>query len=77
MAEQHPRESTSQIVPLRGVAEVYITRRQLAARLEISLTKLDQLVREGMPSYTWGMRVRRFRFSEVEQWLRRRERIAA
>lgn len=65
------------VVPLRGEAEVYLTRRQVAARLGIGLTKLDELVRAGMPSYSWGLRVRRFKFSEVERWLRQRERIAA
>jgi excisionase family DNA binding protein len=65
------------VVPIRSEGEVYITRRQLAGRLGIGLTKLDELVREGMPSYSWGLRVRRFRFSECERWLRERERKAA
>lgn len=77
MAEQNPRESARQVVPLRGEAEVYLTRQQVADRLNIGLTTLDAYVKEGMPSYTWGLRIRRFKFSEVERWLRRRERIAA
>jgi excisionase family DNA binding protein len=76
-AEHLPRESASRVVPLRSEAEVYLTRHQVAERLGISLTKLDQLVKDGCPSYTWGLRVRRFKFSEVERWLRARERIAA
>lgn len=66
------------VVPIRSEGEVYITRRQLAERLGIGLTKLDELVKEpGFPSYTWGLRVRRFRASEVDRWLRERERKAA
>lgn len=64
----------AEIVPIRGEPEVYLTRRQLAARLHIGLTKLDELVKAGMPSHTWGLRVRRFKFSECERWLRDRER---
>lgn len=72
-----PRERTRQVVPIRGEAEVYLTRRQVATRLNIGLTTLDGYVREGMPSYSWGLRIRRFKFSEVERWLRDRERSAA
>lgn len=57
---------------LRSVPEPYLTRKELAEHLHIGLTKLDQLVKEGMPSYTWQMRVRRFKLSEVERWLRDR-----
>lgn len=77
MSEQDSRESARQVVPLRGEAEVYLKREQVAERLNIGLTTLDAYVKEGMPSYTWGLRIRRFKFSEVERWLRRRERIAA
>lgn len=67
-----PRESN--VVQLRGEAEVYLTRRQVAARLQIGLTKLDGYVKAGMPSHSWDLRVRRFKFSEVERWLRERDR---
>jgi excisionase family DNA binding protein len=62
---------------LRPEPEPYLTRRELAGRLHIGLTKLDELVKDGMPSHTWGMRIRRFRYSECERWLRQRERVAA
>lgn len=65
------------VVPIRGEAEVYLTRRQVASRLGIGLTTLDGYVKAGMPSYSWGLRIRRFRFSEVERWLRSRDRSAA
>lgn len=58
------------VVPLRSEAEVYLTRRQVAERLQVSLTTLDGYVKAGMPSYSWGLRVRRFKFSEVERWLK-------
>lgn len=58
------------VVSLRVEAEVYLTRRQVAERLQVSLTTLDGYVKRGCPSYSWGLRVRRFKFSEVERWLR-------
>lgn len=70
-------QDSARVVPIRGEAEVYLTRRQVAQRLHIGLTTLDAYVRDGMPSYSWGLRIRRFKFSEVERWLRDRERRAA
>jgi excisionase family DNA binding protein len=70
-------DTPAHVVPIRSEGEVYITRAQLAERLGIGLTKLDQLVKEGMPSHSWGLRVRRFRMSEVDRYLRERERKAA
>ena len=69
--------STSNVTPLRGEPEVYINRQQLAQRLGVGLTTVDAWRVEGMPSHTWGLRVRRFRFSECEQWLRKRDRKTA
>lgn len=71
------RDSNVRVLPVRAEAEVYLTRRQVAERLGIGLTTLDKYVKAGMPSHQWGLRVRRFKFSEVERWLRQRERIAA
>lgn len=63
----------SDVPQLRPEPEPYLTRREIAERLHIGLTKLDELVKEGLPSHTWGLRIRRFRFGEVESWLRARE----
>jgi excisionase family DNA binding protein len=71
------RDSIGQVVQLRPEAEVYLTRRQVAERLNVGLSTLDKYVREGMPSYQWSLRIRRFKFSEVERWLRARDRTAA
>jgi excisionase family DNA binding protein len=65
-----PRDN---VVQLRSEAEVYLTRRQVAERLNVGLSTLDKYVREGMPSYQWGLRIRRFKFSEVERWLKARD----
>jgi excisionase family DNA binding protein len=65
------------VVNLQSAPELYLTRRQLAERLGIGLSTVDKFVRLGMPSYTWGIRTRRFRVSECERWLRERETMAA
>lgn len=54
-------------------AEPYLTRQQLADLLGLSVWTVDRLVKAGMPSYTWGMRVRRFRASEAIAWARQRQ----
>ncbi len=50
--------------------EPYISRQQMAALMGISLDRLDYLVREGMPSQTWGLRRRVFRASVALAWAR-------
>lgn len=57
--------------------EPYLSRKQLAKRLGVGLTTVDKLVKEGLPSETWGLRTRRFQMSKVSAWLRERERKAA
>jgi hypothetical protein len=52
--------------------ERWMTRHELAAHLQISLKTLDALVAEGMPSETWGRKMRRFSLVEVEAWRRGR-----
>jgi excisionase family DNA binding protein len=62
------------VVNLQSAPELYLTRKQLAEKLNIGLSTVDKFVREGCPSHTWGIRTRRFRLGEVESWLRARER---
>jgi hypothetical protein len=50
----------------------WITRTELAAHWRISLKTLDALVREGLPSETWGRKMRRFNLAECEAWRRGR-----
>jgi hypothetical protein len=52
--------------------EQWLTRRELAAHWRISLKTLDELVREGLESETWGRRMRRFNLVEAEAWRRGR-----
>lgn len=53
--------------------EPYVTRQQLAAIMNVSVSSIDNMVREGMPSETWGMRSRRFRPSRAVAWARARQ----
>jgi excisionase family DNA binding protein len=53
-------------------AERYITADELAGALGVSRSTVKRWVRAGCPSETWGMRVRRFRLSEVQTWARGR-----
>jgi len=52
--------------------ERYVTRAELAELMAVHVTTIDQFVREGMPSETWGMRARRFRPSIALAWARER-----
>lgn len=53
--------------------ERYVTRQELAAMMGVSMRTIDNMVREGMPSETWGMRSRRFKPSHAIAWARSRE----
>ena len=57
--------------------EPWVTRRQLAERMQVCERTVDNWVREGIPSETWGMRARRFQVSRAVAWARARERKAA
>jgi phage terminase Nu1 subunit (DNA packaging protein) len=57
--------------------ERYVTRTQLADIMGVHVNTIDRLVREGMPSETWGVRARRFRPSVAIAWARARDRRAA
>jgi excisionase family DNA binding protein len=51
-----------------AVTERYIDADELAAALGVSRRTVTRWVAAGCPSQTWGMRVRRFRISEVMAW---------
>ena len=53
--------------------ERYVDRKELAELMGLSVKTIDKLVREGMPSETWGMRVRRFLPSRALAWARERQ----
>ena len=48
--------------------ERFVSRRELAEIMGVSVGTIDSLVREGMPSTTWGKRTRRFRPSAAIAW---------
>ncbi len=54
--------------------ERYVSRRELAALMGVSLGTVDRLVADGMPSVTWGRRTRRFRASVAIAWAADRDR---
>jgi excisionase family DNA binding protein len=55
---------------LRAVPEPFITRRELAELMGVSVRTIDGMVARGMPSVCWGIRARRFRASEALAWAR-------
>ncbi len=57
------------------MSERYVDARELAATLGVSVATVKRWTAAGAPSETWGMRVRRYRVSEVEAWLRRADTI--
>ena len=57
--------------------ERYLTRQQLAEVMNVSVKTIDRMVRNGMPSETWGLRSRRFLASRALAWARTRQRRAA
>jgi excisionase family DNA binding protein len=65
---------TGNLIDFAGGGERYISRRELATRLGIGLTSLDKLVKEkDLPSHDWGLRTRKFLWSEVQRWDRDRK----
>jgi phage terminase Nu1 subunit (DNA packaging protein) len=53
--------------------EPYVDRKQLAKTMGVSVATIDRMVREGMPSETWGLRTRRFRVSAALAWAHTRK----
>lgn len=53
--------------------ERYVSRKEMAEILNISLRQLDHLVAEGMPSQKWGMRKRVFLPSRAIRWAEKRD----
>ena len=52
--------------------EPYVDRKQLAKTMGVSVATIDRMVRDGMPSETWGLRTRRFRVSAALAWAQAR-----
>jgi len=59
------------------VRERYVSRRQLAEIMGVSVSTVDRWVQAGMPSSTWGLRARRFLPSQAVAWARQQDRKAA
>jgi hypothetical protein len=60
---------------LRTTIEPFVSRRDLARLMGVSIDTVDRLVLEGMPSVTWGRRTRRFRASVAIRWAEERDRV--
>jgi phage terminase Nu1 subunit (DNA packaging protein) len=52
--------------------ERYVDRRELATLMGVNVRTIDRMVRDGMPSESWGLRARRFRPSLALAWARTR-----
>lgn len=52
--------------------ERYVDRRELATLMGVNVRTVDRMVRDGMPSESWGLRARRFRPSLALAWARTR-----
>jgi phage terminase Nu1 subunit (DNA packaging protein) len=48
--------------------ERYVSARELAEIMGVSVATIKRMAREGMPSETWGRRTRRFRPSVAMAW---------
>lgn len=51
-------------------AEPYRTRLEVTEHFGFGLTTLKQLEDRGLPAHRWAKRIKRYRFSEVDAWLR-------
>ena len=56
------------------VADGLVTRAELAEIMRVSVPTIDRMRRDGMPSVTWGRRLRRFRPVEAMKWAEAQER---
>lgn len=64
----------SQIIGLPvSEKEAYVSRKQLAALMGVSLRTVDKLTAQGMPSVTFGLRTRRYLPSRALAWARQRD----
>lgn len=61
------REALIAGLPVEPV-ERFVTRRELAIIMGVSVGTIDAMRRNGMPSVTWGRRTRRFRASAAIAW---------
>jgi hypothetical protein len=62
------RPSPATAAPVHAPGPGLLTKRQLAATLSVSATKIDRLVRDGLPHETVGS-VRRFDLERCRAWL--------
>jgi phage terminase Nu1 subunit (DNA packaging protein) len=53
--------------------EPYVDRQQMARLMGVNVRTIDRMVRDGMPSESWGLRARRFLPSSALAWARNRE----
>jgi hypothetical protein len=63
--------------PTGPFCERYVSRERLAQIMGVSVKTIDRLVVMGMPSETWGVRVRRFLPSRALAWAHERVALSA
>jgi excisionase family DNA binding protein len=64
-----PRGSNVVVFP---TPEPYLSRLEIARLMGVSPRTIDRWCKEGLPHQTWGLRTKKLRFSEVEEWARKR-----
>jgi phage terminase Nu1 subunit (DNA packaging protein) len=57
----------------RPELEPYVDRQHMARLMGVNVRTIDRMVRDGMPSESWGLRARRFLPSSALAWARSRE----
>lgn len=57
--------------------ERYISRRELADLMGVSVDTIDRMRKAGMPSVTWGRRTRRFKASTAIAWASQQQNAVA
>lgn len=69
-------EALAEATPARQPPPALLTSDELAQSLKVSRSKLDELVRAGLPHVRCGA-TRRFEFDRVLTWLREQSEVAA
>ena len=52
-----------------GGVEMYLSKKQVAEKFGISVSTVNNYMRQGMPFYKVGRKLVRFIFEEVENWI--------
>lgn len=53
--------------------EPWLTKAELACELKASERWIEKMAHKGLPSHRWSRQMKRYKLSEVENWLSQRE----